>query len=33
MASLKIELIEAKLTRDVEIFGKMDPYVIIRNPF
>ena len=33
MASLKIELKEAKLTRDLEMFGKMDPYVIIRTPF
>jgi hypothetical protein len=33
MTSLKLELVEAKLTRDVEIFGKMDPYVIIRTPY
>ncbi len=33
MGSLKVELVEAKLTRDVEMFGKMDPYVIIRTPF
>ena len=33
MASLKVELVEAKLTRDVEMFGKMDPYIIIRTPF
>lgn len=33
MASLKIELVEAKLTHDCELFGKMDPYVIMRSPF
>lgn len=27
---LKIELVEANLTHDTEIFGKMDPYVILR---
>jgi hypothetical protein len=26
---LKVYIIQAKLTRDTETFGKMDPYVII----
>lgn len=26
---LKVYIVQAKLTRDTETFGKMDPYVII----
>jgi hypothetical protein len=26
---LRIHIVEAKLTRDTETFGKMDPYVVI----
>ena len=28
---LTVTVIEARLTRDVEMFGKMDPYVVITN--
>jgi Ca2+-dependent lipid-binding protein len=28
---LKIHLIEAKLTRDTEAFGKMDPYIVVNT--
>lgn len=27
IGKLKVHLVEAKLTRDTEVFGKMDPYV------
>jgi hypothetical protein len=33
MASLKIELLEAKLTCNLDVATKMEPYVIIRTPF
>lgn len=26
---LSIKAIEAKLTRDIEVFGKMDPYIVV----
>ena len=29
--SLRVEIIEARLTRDTEFFSKMDPYVIIET--
>ena len=29
--SLRLEIIEARLTRDTETFGKMDPYVVIET--
>ena len=29
--TLKIMILEARLTRDTEMFGKMDPYVIIET--
>ena len=28
---LRVYIIEAKLTRDTEMFGKMDPYVVINT--
>ena len=30
--SLKIELVEAKLTHDANTFGRMDPYVLLHTP-
>merc|ERR1711934_710402 len=30
MATLRIEIVEAKLTRDTDTFGKMDPYCILK---
>ena len=30
-SALNITVVEAKLTRDTETFGKMDPYVVITN--
>ena len=29
--ALRLEIIEARLTRDTEFFSKMDPYVIIKT--
>lgn len=28
---LRVHIVEAKLTRDTETFGKMDPYIIINT--
>jgi len=28
---LRVHIVQAKLTRDTEAFGKMDPYVIINT--
>ena len=30
--TLVLEIIEAKLTRNTELFGKMDPYVVVKVP-
>lgn len=29
--TLKLTIVEARLDRDVETFGKMDPYVVVEN--
>ena len=29
--ALRLEILEARLTRDTEVFSKMDPYVIIQT--
>ena len=29
--NLRLEIIEARLTRDTEFLGKMDPYVVIET--